>query len=465
MGNNLKNFNLIIQHFGKIKSADLKLSPFTVIVGPNSCGKSFITKALYSIFHTINKDLVTESLLSQISLAHYVSRQLLERIIRISNKEITLLTQLTTELSLLEDKVEKNSMLASAFNNKTLFAEIIQVYPILLDLYAQLSDSLKVGKGTKLKSVKAEIQLLLDALLEIGKIFNKDSYERLISEHLKIAFLENFQISSLSALTSQKSEKENQFSFSHLGSIKLREQDVDFTLQQSGINELQQLYNVVYLESPIYFKIKNALRTVRLSNASVRRKGFLNQVPQYFYDIERLLDSKITGINDEFIPILKRIEHKINGSININNGDISFIDYEQKGLEVPLNMVSSGISNLGLIALLIRQNVLSKGSYLFIDEPEINLHTEWQHFMLDILVELSKKGVMVVIATHSLDMIYRLEHIVSNEEKELQETHFSLNRLSKEGISYTRKHILADIREAKEELGRPYVELLKMRLP
>ena len=44
---------------------------------------------------------------------------------------------------------------------------------------------------------------------------------------------------------------------------------------------------------------------------------------------------------------------------------------------------------------------------LIIDTPESNLHPEWQHFMLDILFELSKLGFMVVMTTHSLDIISR----------------------------------------------------------
>ncbi|QAT12226.1 hypothetical protein CAK82_25210 [Klebsiella pneumoniae] len=37
------------------------MRPFTIIAGPNSSGKSFVTKALYSFFNTINNDHVTSS--------------------------------------------------------------------------------------------------------------------------------------------------------------------------------------------------------------------------------------------------------------------------------------------------------------------------------------------------------------------------------------------------------------------
>ncbi|MFT4927598.1 MAG: AAA15 family ATPase/GTPase, partial [Phenylobacterium sp.] len=47
---------LQIKNFGKIQDATIKLRPFTLIAGANSCGKSFVTKSLYSFFNTMNKD-------------------------------------------------------------------------------------------------------------------------------------------------------------------------------------------------------------------------------------------------------------------------------------------------------------------------------------------------------------------------------------------------------------------------
>ena len=39
--------------------AKVNLAPFTVISGTNSSGKSFLSRALYTFFSTINKDHVT----------------------------------------------------------------------------------------------------------------------------------------------------------------------------------------------------------------------------------------------------------------------------------------------------------------------------------------------------------------------------------------------------------------------
>lgn len=458
--------DLHIQNFGKVKSADIRLRPFTVIVGPNSSGKSFVTKSLYSIFHSMNKDLATDFLMGRLASAREQIIDIFHRMSRQSQKDIQVLQALLGSVSTLESEIGNMYEDITILDNSTVSKKISDIYPHVESLFKKLETQLSVGQGTKLDSVLPAFSMLEYDIQQI-RIFSEDIERVYVSQFqsdLKQEFLENFQVSTIEHLLSLNSRKST-FKFSEIGTIRLEHNNVGFSLNRTGVAELQQLYNVVYLESPIYFKLKSALRNVRQSNISFRRKGFLNQVPKYFYDLDRLLDSKISGNNSEFFPILELIESKINGSINITNGDITFIDHDQMDIEIPLNMVSSGISNLGLIALLIKQNILSKGSYLFIDEPEVNLHTEWQHVMLDVLVELSKRGVMVVIATHSLDMIYRFENVVSQEKQLVEKDHFSLNRLTQEGTSIPSEGLITDIRRAKEDLGRPYVELLKARLP
>lgn len=458
--------DLHIQNFGKVKSADIYLRPFTVIVGPNSSGKSFITKALYSIFHSMNKDLGIDFLINSVRDAISWSRLIEHRIPRISQKDILLFTELRSILSNLQFLISDINEDLTILDTTRIANVINELYISIQESYTTLKNQLNTGVGSKFKAVENEMLFLEMNIKDIKRFVDEGEnvYISHFKSDLKQEFLENFQVSSLSTLYSQN--EENIFDFSNLGQIQLKNQTIDFYLYRNSIAELQQLYNVVYLESPIYFKLKNALRGVRLSNASFRRKGFLSQVPKYFYDLDQLLEAKISGdLSNEFSTILNKIESCINGSLNISNGEISFVDKDRIDVEIPLNMVSSGISNLGLIGLLIKQNVLSKGSYLFIDEPEVNLHTAWQHVMLDVLVELSKQGVMVVIATHSLDMIYRFEHVVSQEKQLVEREHFSLNRLTQEGTSILSEGLITDIRRAKEDLGRPYVELLKERLP
>ena len=63
--------NLHIRNFGKIKSANIQLRPFTTIVGPNSSGKSLITKSLYSILHSMSQNSMGNPNLDSVSILQF----------------------------------------------------------------------------------------------------------------------------------------------------------------------------------------------------------------------------------------------------------------------------------------------------------------------------------------------------------------------------------------------------------
>ena len=110
--------------------------------------------------------------------------------------------------------------------------------------------------------------------------------------------------------------------------------------------------------------------------------------------------------------------------------------------------------------MLLNKNVISKGSFVFVDEPEVNLHPAWQKIMIEVLYKLSKEGVNVVIASHSIDMMKYIENIMNNLDDEEVEEHFAINRLSQDGISnnleITPKESMSKI---KEDLGNPFYEM------
>ena len=74
--------------------------------------------------------------------------------------------------------------------------------------------------------------------------------------------------------------------------------------------------------------------------------------------------------------------------------------------KIPFYITSSSVKSLfGLDAFLERAN---RGDILIIDEPEMNLHPENQVEICKVLYELSKKGLHVIISTHSNYLIRKL---------------------------------------------------------
>ena len=69
---------------------------------------------------------------------------------------------------------------------------------------------------------------------------------------------------------------------------------------------------------------------------------------------------------------------------------------------IPISDTASGIKSMAYILRLLENRMLKRGDILVIDEPEMNLHPEWQLTFADFLVQLSKElNINVLLNTHS----------------------------------------------------------------
>lgn len=98
---------------------------------------------------------------------------------------------------------------------------------------------------------------------------------------------------------------------------------------------------------------------------------------------------------------LERIVSVIHGSVKGSGDELSFFDADARR-GVSLANVASGAKSMGLIEKGVREGVIEPGSLLIVDEPEANLHPEWQVEFARFLVNLNASFDMkIVINTHS----------------------------------------------------------------
>ncbi len=133
------------------------------------------------------------------------------------------------------------------------------------------------------------------------------------------------------------------------------------------------------------------------------QKRYLN----YQIDIGKRLRANRTNPNDnltyshdKFIEIIDTLFSETDKKINQDENEIAFL---LGGKEINAYQLSSGEKQLLVIFLtvLIQDN---KPSILFMDEPEISLHIEWQRKLITYIRELNP-NVQLIIATHSPDII------------------------------------------------------------
>ena len=108
----------------------------------------------------------------------------------------------------------------------------------------------------------------------------------------------------------------------------------------------------------------------------------------------------------------------IDGEVLYDDG--RFYIMKNSGRKVQFSIEASGVVRLGLLWKLFRNGLLEDGKILFWDEPENSLNPEQIPILVDILLELSRNGVQVFLATHS----------------EIMASYFSVNRKRSDAVMF-----------------------------
>ncbi|MGL6550130.1 AAA family ATPase [Aeromonas hydrophila] len=463
------NFNVEIKNFGKIKKANLKISPFTVIAGSNSSGKSFITKALYSFFSTINKDHVTVEVTQTILRIIATFNRAKYSITNPSQAVHDLLDEFFSSIYALEQTIHHEygeCTYTEQYSRAYLVKDRLEsINSVTTRIFNEIDDKKKYASLKEAMSVIQRNIKIIDGI--VAKPNNVLSSQ--IEDGFKNALKENFQVQSLSELRNYMTTDDSRisFDFEQLGSISIDGESIDFRLDTHSVDEFQRLYNVVFLESPIYWKLKQSLESVRDQRhisryMNVKRRNALLGVPKHFYDLVDLVNEKIKlEDGSKNIDLYAEINSAIGGELDISDTGEMFFKEKDCPKHIGISATATGITNLGIISLLLKRNVISEGSFIFVDEPEVNLHPAWQSVMIESLYKLSRNGINVVIATHSIDMMKYIENIVDSiTDKDDIDNHFAINELSSNGVSDGNgKSIPQKISSIKSALGDSFYNM------
>lgn len=444
------SINFEVENLGKITNGDFRLSNMTVVTGPNGTGKSFFTKFLYSIFATVENFTVWGH-------ARYTLGSILDSLNDVINEYDDLQEQATflkeRVESLLENEFSPHSSPESYFEEQKLLKSV-HSESLYLDNYFTKEFS-KYIKLLEDKSVSGHIDIsYLITGFDVLTIFTSDdttTYQYYISRSLGSELKNNFQIESLNELI-QHGKDEVKFNFNNSIDITITRdiEKVNVRLGKNAIDFFRNKPNSVFFESPAYWRVRDALIEARLNT----KRDYLSGVPKYFFDLDKALRLKSIS-NEGLEDVFDKIKAELGGEFEITGKDIVFND--NSGVSISKNLVSFGMTNIGMLNALIKNNVIRCGSYVFIDEPETNLHPDWQLLMIDSLIELSKRGVKVIINTHSIEILKHIE----NSFKASSQDSLAVNYVDVDGETYEFESDIPWMQtiEAREILSGTYFNL------
>ena len=406
-----------IKNFGPISDAVINIKAFTVFGGANNTGKSFASRLIYSIIKSLQNDLYSQRVNRLIGYLQHPSfiweieefasrrKKKNKKAIQTLNSISTLASRLTVELEELDSK-DLNSTAIKKLVSETIDGIDSKRHELTVE-----------QPNLALAEIVEQLDSYLEYLRYVNDLINlpnvQDNFIHYqLKENIERELVGNFQIPSISTLfghaestpSVQFTEGNTKIEFALTRELR---EPKGLQIKIRALNSIREYPSCLFLESPVYWKLERLfVRPYRTLRFEYQERTFARRaipgVPDYVTSMRTGLSKEYTG-EVAFPGILNWIQSVLDGRIVVSpNGQLRFSD--GKGY-YPLQTTATGITNIGMIGLLIERKLINEQTVLFIDEPECNLHTAWQVIMAELLMKLSRAGVQVVIATHSAEIL------------------------------------------------------------
>ena len=460
----LNGLRLDIEGFGLINDAHIEIGKINVVGGVNASGKSTASKLLYCFLKAMSlnrKDYLLAAVLPKVNeFVNYMEKP--------------------------HPYLEND--LPDKFTVEDDFEEICRAYIHARNIYSKIGDDF----------FEVPYEILGDLVFELDRIFNillnKEEYGFDV-DFLKFEDNDDFFINRNKAYSSVvkslfKNESlldfkgkshfysgsfnchvsyEETDDFEHfrpergygLKAKNLEYDDFDYDFIYSSDGDFNFLNEVFYIDSISFFDLDYYISS---KNKITDVFGYKEHVE---YLLKQLKSEKSSDLSDETVKKMDDVQKQITdiiGGFCYRSGELYLGDkifnegyyFQPEDTDDAYNVnISSGIQQISIIQILLENYKLHPGSFLILDEPEVNLHPEWQFKFAEILVLLAKElDITIYLNSHSPMFIEAIEVLTQYYDME-GETNFYLTEKSENKNSYDFAKIEYD------ELYRIYDNLAK----
>ena len=181
--------------------------------------------------------------------------------------------------------------------------------------------------------------------------------------------------------------------------------------------------NETKLPSVVFIPAKEILSLHKVLQETKKRVAGFDDT---FYDLN---DSIVRAElhENEFENIINQISEIIEGKIIYDSKLREFIYINNEGHKFKMSMTAEGVKQLGMLYVLLKNGEIHKNSVLFLDEPDNNLNPKATRKLVNILIDLSKAGIQIFVASHNYFFVNSFE-LQSRKNKELQINCYNLTK-------------------------------------
>ena len=416
------HFWIGVENFAKIESAKICVDNYTVLVGENNSGKTFLMQLVQGvgkkIVNLIDETIMNEFLVEETELyKHYL----------ISDKNVSKITSFINEKLM----VEKEHII------KEIFGKDITIGSLYVD-------------------ISMDEKKVYDLIILDSKGFDKKNLLEVVNTlNLDISIVDamgKFPVTELSKLGICIVNKKNkETKESKAISIDVRSNDKDTILFCDGLRSIMEpkslflpaartglmlLYREFFAN-----KADNERSFTLIDGHIVGNRETYGDLTQPMYEFLRFLQ---TYYKEEIRVIYKdELEffegHLIEWHISMNKqGAFSYNSKNENGT-VPMYLASSMINEVAPLALAITSR--NRYQRMIIDEVEASLHPQKQLELVRFFNRLNNKGMSLIVSTHSDTFVSKLNnlYILSEQVKKNGEGILKQFNLEKEDLIETER--------------------------
>ncbi|MCE9794547.1 AAA family ATPase [Citrobacter portucalensis] len=385
-----------VKNFGTIQDAHVHIGGLTVITGENDTGKSTVGKILFSIVKAIARyeyDLEEDKDARLLAIAENLYFSFIRRTINLTtNTEIRDLFHPKKFIS--QAKLDVNQALEERYS---ILNEMLKNNSIPQLMFAGASTELE-----KIRSIIEESDDKYSAMTRaISKAFFSEFRAEIVPkgqpEHLKPTVTVNDGATPLIKINWINDAK---FHFEFNDELGYS----DSTYVESPA--ILQFHNLAQMSKTL-FELKNA--STGRATVPLHIKDLSNKLSDSIYNLYTL--HELFGVTEDnaHTNVSSRINEAFKGDISYDSEKYDFV-LNRDGYFVSSSNIASGVKSLGILDMLVKGGHAKVNNLLILDEPEVNLHPKWQVLYCELVCELVKAGVDIIITTHSPYVIDALKH-------------------------------------------------------
>lgn len=382
----MASWKLIVEDYGKIKSAEIEVAPLTMFVGDNNSGKSYLLALLWGIEKFGVEALIGDEYVDTEEVKPLVD-WLCEQIdvtVKKQKHEVSL-GQMSNTLEVFLNaqlRKNKNNLVTKIFNSKS--AEIGNLKIELGDLNDKIF-SFELGYAQEF------FQMIDDNRKGFGFNGNLVVDKSYKEQKFLIWFLIQGIYSSILNISTEESGTDE--------SIYLPAARTGFMLTKDIINKVGR---------------KN---TFNLTEEKEAITPFIRPINQ-FLDIIGDLSVETFG-NEKNLKLASDLENEMaNGTIEFSalpNREVQYIPMGYKK-SIPLRLSSAVVTELSPLILILKHKRHVERFYY--EEPEMCLHPQLQNIMGKIIGRMINSGIQMVITTHSDIMLQHINNMIKLSKRD-----------------------------------------------